>query len=75
MPYIAIKSFPKDDKIKKEAVKKITEIFSEAWGCPEEAVTISVEEIAPDEWEEKVVQGEIEPKMDKVMILSGKENF
>ena len=34
MPYIAIKSFPKDDETKKKVVDKINEIFLRYWGCP-----------------------------------------
>lgn len=75
MPYIAIKSYPKDEKTKEEVVKKINEVFLELWGCPQEAITISVEEITPEEWPEKVLKTEIEPKMDKMMILSGKKLF
>ena len=75
MPYIAIKSFPKDEKTKKEVVERINEIFLEMWGCPKEAITISLEEIEPAEWEEKVVKTEIEPKKEKMVILSGKQMF
>lgn len=27
---------------------------SSKWGCPQEAITISVEEVTPQEWERKV---------------------
>ena len=73
MPYISIKSWPKDDAVRAEAVRRINEVFLEVWGCPPEALTISSEVIQPEEWNESVVKAEIEPKMDKVMILSGKE--
>ena len=73
MPYISIKSWPKDDAVRAEAVRRINEVFLEVWGCPPEALTISSEVIAPEEWNESVVKAEIEPKLDKVMILSGKE--
>ena len=75
MPYIAIKCYPKDEETKKKVVEKINEVFLEFWGCPQEAITISIEEVAPDEWNEKVVKAEIEPNKDKMMILSGKRNF
>ncbi len=45
------------------------------WGCPQEAFTISVEEISHIYWEEKVVKVEIEPKKEKMTILSGKQTF
>lgn len=75
MPYIAIKAFPKDEKIKQATVDKINQVFLETWGCPQEAVTISLEEVAPSEWDEKVRKPEILPKTDKMMILDGKRTY
>ena len=75
MPYIAIKAFPKDEETKKKAVDKINQVFLEEWGCPQEALTISVEEIAPDDWKEKVWKPEIEPKKDNMMILDGQKKY
>ena len=73
MPYISIKSWPKNDAIRAEAVKRINEVFLEVWGCPPEALTISCEVVQPEDWNEKVVQAEIETKPETVMIRSGKE--
>lgn len=55
MPYIVIKAYPKDDATKKRAVDKINQVFLEEWGCPPQALTILVEEIAPADWAEKVL--------------------
>lgn len=73
MPYIAIKAYPKDEKIKEAVAERINEIFLELWGCPQEAISISMEEVPSAEWEAKVVKPEIEPKEDKMMILNGKK--
>ena len=73
MPYIAIKSYPKDDKTKKEVIGRINAIFLEFWGCPQEAISISIEEINPSDWDDKVQKTEIEPNKDKMVILSGKK--
>ncbi len=72
MPYIAVKAFPKDEETKQRVVEEINRVFLEIWGCPREAVTISLEEIAPAEWDEKVRTLEILPKLDKMRILDGK---
>ena len=72
MPYIAIKSYPKEEETKKLLVEKINDVVMEVVGCPPQAITISLEEILPEEWEEKIVKPEIEPNFDKMMILSGK---
>lgn len=75
MPYIAIKGFPKDQKIKEEVVEKINQIFLETWGCSQAAISISVEEVAPDDWNEKVKKAEIETNKDKMLILDGEKKY
>lgn len=75
MPYIAIKAFPKDEKIKREVVEKINAVFLELWGCPQEAISISMEDVEPSDWEEKVVKSEIEPKRDKMKLLCGEKMY
>lgn len=72
MPYIQIKGYPKDEATKKAVAAKVTDVFAEMWGCAREAITVSIEEVAPDDWNEKIVIGEIEPNMDNVFIHSGK---
>ena len=75
MPYISIKSFPKEEDIKKKVVDEINKIFLKYWGCPPQAMTISVEDVSPDDWTEKVVKPLIQPVMDKVMILNGEKKY
>ncbi|MBQ6901484.1 MAG: tautomerase family protein [Oscillospiraceae bacterium] len=75
MPYIAIKAYPKDEETKKKLVDKINKDILEIWGCPKEAISISLEEVAPDKWEETIVKTEIEPNQDKMMIFSGKKKY
>ena len=75
MPYIAIKAYPKDEKIKQQVVDEINAIFLKYWGCPREAICISMESVAPEDWESVVKQGEILPNKEKMMILDGKKNY
>ncbi|MBE6994444.1 MAG: hypothetical protein E7423_07390 [Ruminococcaceae bacterium] len=75
MPYVAIKSWPKDEETKKRVVEKVNQAMIDALGCAPEALTISYEMIPKEEWEEKVKKVDIEPKMDKVMILSGVKKY
>ena len=75
MPYIAIKTFPKDEETKKKVVEQINQLFLNEWGCPPQAITISVEEISPADWEEVVAKPEIEPNQDHMMILSGQKQY
>ena len=73
MPYIAIKAYPKDEATKQAVVEKINQVFLETWGCPPQAITISVVAVASENWQEQVVKPEIEPKLDKMMILNGEK--
>ncbi len=75
MPYIAIKGYPKDDETKKKIAEKVNEVFLEIWGCSQEAISLSIEEISPSEWEETVVKKEIEPNKEKMMIFSGEKKY
>ena len=75
MPYIAIKAYPKDEETKKRAVEQIRDVLLKTWGCPEEAITISVEEFPPEDFNKKVRDPEILPKLDKMMILDGKKQY
>lgn len=72
MPYIAIKAYPKDEATKKRVAEKICQVFLEEWGCPPEAISLSVEEFSPPDWEAQVLRGEILPNKDKMLILEGK---
>lgn len=75
MPYISIKAFPKDEATKKKVVDQINEIFLNTWGCPQEAITISLEEVAPEDWNVKVRDSEIGQSQDKMMILDGEKKY
>lgn len=75
MPYIAIKAYPKDEETKKKVVDEINEVFIKYWECPKEAISISMEEFSPEIWEEKVVNLEIKPNADKMMILAGEKKY
>ena len=75
MPYIAVKGYPKDEETKKKVVEEINEVFLKYWGCPGEAISISMEEFKPEEWEDAVIKTEVLPKEDKMMILNGEKRF
>ncbi|HAX84239.1 MAG TPA: 4-oxalocrotonate tautomerase [Ruminococcaceae bacterium] len=75
MPYIEIKAYPKDEEIKKRVADRINRVFLEEWGCPQEAISLSIEEIEPQDWNDKVVKPEIEPNRDKMLILDGKKLY
>jgi len=71
MPYIAIKGFPKDEETVKKAAERINETLLELWGCQQKDISISYEAVAPENWDEQIVHGEVEAKRDKMLILNG----
>ncbi len=75
MPYIKIKAYPKDEAIKNRVADRINEIFLEEWGCPKEAISLSFEEIAPENWEKEVKIPEIDTNADKMTILHGEKKY
>ena len=75
MPYIAIKAFPKDEETKKKLADQINDIVLKTWGCPQEAISISIEEVKPADWDKTVMDTEVRPKADKMLILEGKKKY
>ncbi len=75
MPYIAMKSFPKDQAVKETFVERLNDLLLEVWGCRQEAITISIEEVAPADWEEQVMKAEVEPNRAHMMMLSGQRCY
>lgn len=75
MPYIAIKAYPKDEETKKRVAEKINQVFLEEWGCPQEAISLSIEEFTPEDWEINVRQAEVLTNKDSMLILEGKKTY
>ncbi len=70
MPFISVKSYPKDEETIKRVADKINRIFLEEWGCPPQAISIAWEQVKPEDWH-CVVENEIEPNKDKMQVLNG----
>ncbi|MBQ6421946.1 MAG: tautomerase family protein [Prevotella sp.] len=75
MPYIRIKAYPKDQATKEKVVEAINKAFVDNWGCSPQAISISIEEVAPEDWVEKVEKAEIEPNADKMLVLNGEKKY
>lgn len=75
MPYIAIKAYKKDAATKQAVVDEINRILLEKWGCPQSAISISVEEFAPEEWEEQIHQGEMGRCKGEMLIKDGNKAY
>ena len=75
MPYIAIKTYPKDEETKRKLVEDINKVVLDVWGCPQNAISISQESIDPTEWDEKVQKPQVEANKDKMYILNGEKQY
>ena len=75
MPYIAIKAFPKDEETVKAVVENLNQALIDTLGCPPEAVSVSYEEVQPDDWKEQVIDGDMAAKADYMMIRDGEKLY
>ena len=75
MPYISVKAFPMDEETKRKTAEQILEVFQKTWGAEPEWVSISMEDIDPEEWDDRVRNAEILPNRDKLMILDGVKQY
>ena len=75
MPFISVKAFPMDEAIKQKTAEAILEVFRTTWGAQPEWVTIAMEDVAPDEWDEKVVRAEILSDSERILIRDGQKQY
>ena len=75
MPYLAIKTLPKDEETKKRAVERLYQVLLEEWDCPASAISISIEDITLEEYKEKIMKEEYVAKKDAMYILNGEKQF
>lgn len=66
MPHISVKMFPgRDEKVKQDLADKLHELAVKELGCPEGAVSVSVEDVEKENW-----NGEVLDKIaDKDMLV------
>ena len=74
MPYINITAHPRDDKTKQKLTEAINEAVISIFGCQPKAVSISIEDVEPSNWDD-VRKTEILPNKDKMMIIEGEKQY
>lgn len=63
MPHISVKCYPgRTEEQKLALAKKINEDVKEILTAKEETISITIEDIQPEDWDETVVKTEILPK-------------
>lgn len=75
MPYLSIKCYPRDEAARRAAVGRLNQALMEVWGCAPEDITISLEEVAPEDWDDQVERPEIRARLDTVWILDGEKRY
>ena len=75
MPYVAIKTFPQSEEAKRLAAERIHSLLMELWGCKADWISVSVENIPPEEWEERIVRGAMEEDRAHMLIRDGEKQF
>ena len=72
MPHVIIKLHPgRSDEQKSELAKKIVENVVSIAKCDKNFVSVSIEEIGPEEWYEKVYEPDIQNKQSQLIVKPG----
>lgn len=72
MPHVIVKLHPgRSEKLKIELAEKIVEDVADIVKCEEKFVSVSFEEIGPEEWFEKVYKPDIQNKQTQLVIKPG----
>lgn len=75
MPYVDIKCFPRSEEAAKQMADKIYDVLLETWECPPHGISVSIEMVTPEEWDEKVKVPEMDPRDDTMLILHGEKRY
>jgi len=76
MPHVIIKMYPgRTEEQKNKLTEAITRSVVEIAGTSEEHVSIDIQEIAPEDWAEKIYKNEILPKLEKLRKKPGYNPF
>jgi 4-oxalocrotonate tautomerase len=72
MPHVVVKLYPgAPEEQKRKLAEEITRAFVTILNKPEKSVSIAIEEVAQNEWMEKVYDTEITPNMDRLYKKPG----
>ncbi len=76
MPHIIVKMYPgRSEEQKKKLADQIVKDVVAISGCKERSVSVAIEEIAPEDWTEKVYRSDILNKGDSLYRKPGYDPF
>jgi 4-oxalocrotonate tautomerase len=76
MPHIIVKLFPgRSDEQKKKLANEIVKDVVAIAKCEKKSVSVAFEEVAPDDWPEKVYKPDILNKEDSLFVAPGYNPF
>ena len=72
MPHVIVKMYPgSSEEQKNKLSQEITRVIMNSTNKPEAAVSVSIEEVAENEWMEKIYETEIRPNFEKLYKKPG----
>jgi 4-oxalocrotonate tautomerase len=72
MPHIIVKLWPgKTEEQKQQLADRITKDVMEVFGSKNESISVAMEEVSKDEWQEKVFKPDVLDKADRLYKKHG----
>lgn len=76
MPHIIVKMYPgRDEEQKQNLAESISKSVVDITGCEERVVSVAIEEVKPEEWDEKVYKTDILENKYKLYKNPGYNDF
>lgn len=76
MPHVIVKVYPgRDEASKKKLAEAVAEQVAAAAPCDPTAVSVAIEEVAPDQWADRVYKPDILDKSDEIYVQPGYNPF
>ena len=76
MPHVIVKLYPgRTEEQKKRLARKIVKRVIEITECRQKSVSVAIEEVAPDDWAEKVYQPDIIDNTENLVVTPGYNPF
>jgi ribosomal protein S18 acetylase RimI-like enzyme len=76
MPHIIVKLYPgRSEEKKRQLARRIVKDVLQIGGCEEKSISVAFEEVAPEDWAERVYRPDIINNRDKLMIKPGYNPF